>query len=78
MVAEGTLDFCLCDEHLQRMVLRISPVAVPGECPRHECLARLRCPAEATPDGAGLLLADRCTHCALAFSVWGARYLPCR
>ena len=54
-----------------RCPVHLFPVAVPGECPRHECLARLRCPAEATPDGAGLLLADRCTHCAFASSATG-------
>ena len=33
---------------------------------------RLRCPAEAAPGTAGLLLADRCTRCAPALSATGS------
>ena len=34
MVAEAGLDLGLFDRHLLKLVLRISPVGVPGECPR--------------------------------------------
>ena len=33
---------------------------------------RLRCPAETSPDGADLFLADRGTHCACAVSATGS------
>ena len=33
----GRTRFCLCDGHLLSLVLRISPVGVPGECPRRRC-----------------------------------------
>ena len=41
-----------------------------GKCKR----VRLRCPAEAAPDEAGLLLADRGTRCALAYSATGSAW----